>query len=41
MILDIEAEKGFSEKLEDVPRNDGDLCQIQGRPEPEQSEKCR
>lgn len=25
MILDIEAEKGFSEKLEDVPRNDGDL----------------
>lgn len=36
MILDIEAEKGFVEKLEDVPRNDGDLSQIQrGRPEPE------
>lgn len=34
MILDIEAEKGFIEKL-DVPRNDGDLHQIQRRPEPE------
>lgn len=41
MILDIEAEKGFIEKLEDVPRNDGDLLQIRRRPEPELSERCR